>query len=65
MCINLGLNIKEKMVKQSDHDLLIKIATDVDWLKCKISDHFKKHWWFVTTIITLAISAILAEKFLA
>ncbi len=63
MCINLGLNIKGEPMEQSDHDLLIKIATDVDWLKCKVSDHFKRHWWFTTVVITAVVGVILAGKF--
>ena len=50
---------------KNDHDLLIKISTDVGWLKCKVSDHFKRHWWFTTVVITAVVGIIFAGKFLA
>ena len=50
----------------TEHErLLIEIATDVKWLKCKFEDHLKKHWWFTSIIISAVVGIILVGKFLA
>ncbi len=63
MCINLGLNTKEKPM--DDHDRLIEIATDVRWIKEKLSDHLIKHWRFTVLILSLVIGAVVTGKFLS
>ena len=52
------------MMEQSDHDRLIEIATDVKWIKERLSDHLIKHWRFTVLVISLVIGAIVTGKFL-
>ena len=50
----------------TEHErLLIETNTEVKWLKDKLADHLKKHWWFTTTVVAIAVTAILTGKFLA
>lgn len=63
MCVNLGLNIKEEPMEQSDHDRLIEIATDVKWIKEKLSEHLIKHWRFTILIVSLMVGAVITGRF--
>ena len=49
----------------NDHDRLIEIATDVKWIKERLSDHLIKHWRFTVLVISLVISVIITRKFLS
>ncbi len=63
MCINLRLNTRGRPM--DDHDRLIEIATDVRWIKEKLSDHLIKHWRFTVLILSLVIGAVVTGKFLS
>ncbi len=49
----------------NDHDRLIEMHTDIKWIKNTLTDHLKKHWWFVSVIITVLVGVILAGKLLS
>lgn len=62
MCINLDLNIKERPMDKSDHDLLIEVHTDIKWLKNTLSEHLTKHWRFTALVLSLVVGAIVTGK---
>ncbi len=47
---------------KEDHDKLIEIATDVKWIKEKLSDHLIKHWRFTILIVSLMLGAVVTGK---
>ncbi len=49
----------------NDHDRLIEIATDVKWIKERLSDHLIKHWRFTVLVISLVIGVIATGKLFA
>ena len=46
-------------MNQEDHDRLIEMHTDIKWIKKTLTDHLRKHWWFVTVVITIVVGIVL------
>jgi len=42
----------------TDHDLLVKVAQDVEWLKTSFKNHLKHHFLATLSAIGIAATAI-------
>ena len=50
---------EDYIMNQEDHDRLIEMHTDIKWIKKTLTDHLRKHWWFVTVVITIVVGIVL------
>lgn len=46
--------------KATDHDILLQLYNDVNWIKKLMSNHLRHHWAITLAAIGAAISALLA-----
>jgi len=49
---------EEMMEKTSDHDILIKLDADVDWLKEQFSNHLLHHQRLAYVLVGVACSSV-------
>lgn len=42
----------------TDHDLLVELRTDVQWIKNQLGNHLRHHW-IITAGITVALVGVL------
>ena len=48
---------------KSDHDLLIKLSTDMRWLRKQIGNHLHHHWMVTLAVLAAAFAALAVAIF--
>ena len=45
---------------KSDHDLLIKLSTDMRWLMKQIGNHLHHHWMVTLAVLAAAFTCVVS-----